>query len=252
MKKTINIFMCMFLASCATSYHDGVSTWQSVPDTDEVLETQVYEKYVFEEDTTRQVESHELISDNHEKIDELNLSMSAIRNVIEPRVQTKTFKDKGQCFARLRYPARYVKTSGEVVSHRYEYLDIPAKYEWVEERVEDEISGETYYKKVRKLVSEARRLKRAVPAHKEVSAKVLRNEKTQLANVLCPEELTRSLVTKIQKKLKRSGYLRGSISGYMNSETEKAVEQYQLAKGLAVGSMTFETLNDLGIYSYSY
>lgn len=262
MMKSLNVLTLLSLVSCATNYHDGVSVWRSNTEADEVLETRLYEKYVVEETPAVQNEmiADSIALDDNVSWNEIKQSSSATRSyndvlkTVYPTAQV--FKDKGECFSNLNYPAKYVTKleKTEIVPASYEYAVIPAQYQWVKEPVKLADSNEYTYQTVKKLVSPEQKVKRVIPAEYAVSVKngaVYEEAKTEVGSVLCGNQMTPDLVSKLQKALAKLGYGTNDISGYLNSQTLDALQSYQAANGLATGGMTLETLNALGIYSYS-
>ena len=51
----------------------------------------------------------------------------------------------------------------------------------------------------------------------------------------------------IQKALKNAGYDPGPVDGSLGGKTVQAIKSYQRRKGLAVGGLTLETLETLGL-----
>ena len=73
---------------------------------------------------------------------------------------------------------------------------------------------------------------------------------TQWKEVVCDNHITKGLIFDLQTVLTEetqvSGF-KGEIDGEMNPETRTALVNYQKVKGLPVGQLDFETLNELGI-----
>lgn len=65
--------------------------------------------------------------------------------------------------------------------------------------------------------------------------------------VLCLSHLTPETVRHIQHALKQTYHYHGALDGVFGPQTRRAVASYQHAKGLAVDSMTLETLRSLGL-----
>jgi hypothetical protein len=65
--------------------------------------------------------------------------------------------------------------------------------------------------------------------------------------VSCQLNATPEMIRQIQHALKQTYYYHGALDGIYGPQTRRAVASYQLAKGLAVGGMTVETLRSLGL-----
>lgn len=65
--------------------------------------------------------------------------------------------------------------------------------------------------------------------------------------VLCETNLSPDVIRRIQEALSQRGYDVGAPNGELNQETVSAVKSYQRVNGLAVGGLTYETLESLGI-----
>ena len=297
MKKMISLVFSILLTACASNYNNGVTTWSEERyEQPELLETQQYEKYVVEEKeaplyVTEVVEVEEpayvavssatpsspavntatdstqfvTVADNTpvRVVDEVRLYSSATRpaELVVPATSTnlpsKVIVDNGKCFARLRYPAKYVSKvlKEEVAPQTYEYVTLPAEYRWTQKLVTNSVTGESEYKTVKQLVKPAQKVKRVVPAQyaiKKAGGSVYQEAQTKLSRVVCEENLTTDLVTKIQSSLSKAGYNAGPTSGYMNARTLDALQKFQLEKGLPTGGVTLDTLSMLGVYSYNF
>ncbi len=67
---------------------------------------------------------------------------------------------------------------------------------------------------------------------------------------LCKKDRSKEIITKLQRSLYGSGYLKGgasSINGTWNKNTLNAVRAYQKANGLAYGQLSIEVLESLGV-----
>jgi hypothetical protein len=65
--------------------------------------------------------------------------------------------------------------------------------------------------------------------------------------VSCQLNATPEMIRQIQHALKQAYYYHGPLDGINGPQTRRAVTSYQHAKGLAVGGITFETLQSLGL-----
>jgi peptidoglycan hydrolase-like protein with peptidoglycan-binding domain len=65
--------------------------------------------------------------------------------------------------------------------------------------------------------------------------------------IMCETNITSDVVVRIQRALLNAGHSPGPIDGVIGKQTMTAVRKYQKAKSLAVGNLTYETLNSLGV-----
>ena len=68
--------------------------------------------------------------------------------------------------------------------------------------------------------------------------------------VSCQPTVTPERVRQLQRALKEAYYYHGPLDGIYGPQTRRAVTSYQRAMGLAVGDITFETLQSLGLQIY--
>lgn len=133
-------------------------------------------------------------------------------------------------------PAEYqtVKKQRLVEPATTRELTIPAAYETV---------------KVRKLVSPPEEKRFEVPAEYGTVTKRKQVSDSRLVwkPVLCQTNISGSVVTDLQRALKRSGHDPGPIDGVVGHQTLQAVNAFQKAKGMASGGLTMETLRALNV-----
>lgn len=70
---------------------------------------------------------------------------------------------------------------------------------------------------------------------------------TEWKEVLCENQITPSIVTKIQEELYSRGYYSSSISGKYENTTRNALIDFQKANALPIGQLDFESLDALGV-----
>ena len=124
---------------------------------------------------------------------------------------------------------RKVKTPASIKE-----VEIPAEYKMV---------------KVRKLVSAPTKKRIEIPAVVESVPKKVKvaEERREWRSVLCETNMTKEILTGLQKALKAAGYNPGPIDGSIGAQTMRAVDDYQRAKGLERGGLTLSTLESLGV-----
>lgn len=95
--------------------------------------------------------------------------------------------------------------------------------------------------------------KAAVDAHGVVT--VARHVQERSGEVMwlpvsCQPTVTPAMVRQIQRALQEAYYYHGPLDGVYGPQTRRAVTSYQRTMGLAVGDITFETLQLLGLQIY--
>jgi outer membrane murein-binding lipoprotein Lpp len=104
--------------------------------------------------------------------------------------------------------------------------------------------------KVRKLVTPASERRITIPAKYET---VTRSEKISEGEVkwmpvLCQVNMTRAKIREIQSALAKAGYYKGPIDGIVGTQTTRALQKFQTAKGLtATTYLTVESIKALGV-----
>ncbi len=103
--------------------------------------------------------------------------------------------------------------------------------------------------KVRKLVSPATEKLIPIPAKSQAVSKRVKvaDGRLEWQPVLCETNISKDLVTQIQRSLKTAGYQPGPIDGILGAQTMAAVGSFQKNKGLARGGLTLKTLEKLGV-----
>ncbi|MEE9447103.1 MAG: peptidoglycan-binding domain-containing protein [Arenicellales bacterium] len=124
---------------------------------------------------------------------------------------------------------RVVKTPAS-----FNTVNIPAEYKVVE---------------IEKLVSPATEKRIKVPAITQSISKQVKVSDSRLEwrRVLCETNMTKGVVTNIQKALTREGYDVGPADGVIGGATLRAVESYQIKHSLDRGGLTYETLDALKV-----
>lgn len=68
-----------------------------------------------------------------------------------------------------------------------------------------------------------------------------------MRRALCDADITQDLIFSLQTQLHQRGYQTGAIDGLLGERTLQALRDYQVDTGLAVGAVTVESLEHLGI-----
>lgn len=152
------------------------------------------------------------------------------------------------------------KPKGEWTGNQVCLKEIPAKYKTFQKRVVKSpatIEKKTIpavYKtiKVNKLISKAAEKRTKVPAEYKTVSKRLKvgDERLEWRQVLCETNMNKSIIAQLQKSLKNAGFNPGPADGILGRGTLRAVDNYQLDRGLPRGGLTLKTLSSLGIEHY--
>lgn len=137
------------------------------------------------------------------------------------------------------------------------YIDKSAEFEIVEKRVIKtpasfktvEVPPEFDTVRVEKLVSAAQEKRIKVPAVTETISKQIKvaDSRLEWRRVLCETNMSKDIVTNIQKALTTEGFDVGPADGVIGGATLRAIETYQMKKGLDRGGITYETLDALKV-----
>jgi hypothetical protein len=79
---------------------------------------------------------------------------------------------------------------------------------------------------------------------------ILQKEHKNIRSIICPQNVNRSIITKLEEKLKELEYYENDITGQMNKSLMRAMNSYQIDNDLAISEqefITFELLEHLGI-----
>lgn len=165
----------------------------------------------------------------------------------------------GEIMCLVEVPAVYKTISRKVIDQPagVEKVEVPAKYETVKKQVlvkkasyqKIEIPAEFKTVKVKKLIKPEEHQKIEIPAKYEtVSLRTKLSEgRMDWLPILCETNMTRDVVLSLQDALNKAGYDIGQPDGQLGPMTVKALNRYQKDKGLAVGSLTLESLEALGV-----
>jgi len=134
----------------------------------------------------------------------------------------------------------------------------PPKYRTVTRRIvktpasSKKVTTPAKYKtvKVRKLVTPASERRITIPAKYQTvtSRQKVSEGEVKWMPVLCQVNMTHSKIREIQKALKKAGHYRGPIDGVVGTQTTRALQKYQKAKGLTSTSyLTVEAIKALGV-----
>lgn len=135
-------------------------------------------------------------------------------------------------------PAKFKTVTRNVVKTpaTTKIVEIPAEYKTV---------------KVSKLISPAQEKRISIPAQKQMVTKRIKvgDERMEWRQVLCETNMTKGIMTDIQRALQKAGYNPGPIDGVVGSATLRAIDEFQQKNGLERGGLTLDTLKALGVQS---
>ncbi len=167
----------------------------------------------------------------------------------------------GEILCRVMVPAktRTVRHTRMVEPPRTERRVIPAKYKIVSRQVvsipprveETQVPAEYLDIPVSVLISpESTRVETIAATYRTVEKKVLiASGGLQWAEVLCETNTTRAQIAAIQRGLTAAGYPTAA-DGVYGPQTQRSMEGFQRANGLAAGYMTVETVRALNLDPY--
>lgn len=138
-------------------------------------------------------------------------------------------------------------------------MEIPAEYKTVRKKVmvkppttrKIEIPAAYETVKVKKMVSPPKEVRIPIPAEYQTVTKTekIAESKMEWRRVLCETNMSRKTIMEVQRALLQAGHSPGPIDGVIGPKTNSAIKSYQREKGLAVGQLTYETLEKLGIFA---
>lgn len=134
-------------------------------------------------------------------------------------------------------PAEYVTLSKRIMVEpaRVVEREIPAEYKTVKKRV---------------LINPAKTEEILIPAeYKTVQEKQLLKEGGEIkwVEILCPDNISTTLIRQLQLALYAKGYKPGVIDGYVSQQTKVALYNFQKEEGLPLGNLNKDTMLALGL-----
>lgn len=201
---------------------------------------------------------YEVVAPQYQQVAEEIIAKPAYR-VIRSEGSARTFSSMGEALRLDEVPAKYETVSKQAVqeSASVKETSIAAKTMLLKKQVleqdaqviEHEVPAVYETVRVKKLVNAARQEKKVLPAeYAEVTVfEKIADADVRWENVLCNDQRHGNTIEALQRALQAKGYKVGSIDGAMGPTTQKAVEKFQRDHNLAVGGVTQETLQALGI-----
>lgn len=165
----------------------------------------------------------------------------------------------GEIMCLVEVPAEYKTVTKKmlVTPERTEKVMHPAVYKEVGKYVIVEqpkikiktIPAEYKTVKVKKIVRPAQETKVPVPAEYQAIEQQVKiaDSYMEWRRILCETNSTPDVIRRLQGALVAAGYNPGEIDGLVGGATLRAVKRYQRDNNLAVGQLTIETLEKLGV-----
>lgn len=171
----------------------------------------------------------------------------------------KINEETGEIVHLVMVPAQYRSIEKQFLKSPAQYQKVidPAEFEVVRKRVVD-VPEHTITERV-PAVYKTVKVQRIVEPEEEIREPIEAEykdfgyrEKTQDARlewrmIPCAKELNKERIYKVQRALRALEYDTGGVDGVLGTYTQKAINDYQKAKGLATSRLSIETLEALGI-----
>jgi len=148
---------------------------------------------------------------------------------------------------------RIDNATGEVMC----MVHVPPKYKTVKKRIMvspariEEINKPAVYKtiKYKKMILPPQKQVVPIPARYKTITKKVKIAEGQMTwkRTMCETNIDRNLVLKIQRFLRKDRYNPGPVDGILGRQTRRALKSFQRDKGLAIGSITYQTLEFMNI-----
>jgi len=136
-------------------------------------------------------------------------------------------------------------------------IHVPPTYKTVKKRIMvspariEEINKPAVYKtiKYKKMIHPPQKQVVPIPAqYKTITKKVKITEGHMMwKRTMCETNIDSNLVLKIQRYLRKDRYNPGPVDGILGRQTRRALKSFQRDKGLAIGSITYQTLEYMNI-----
>lgn len=153
--------------------------------------------------------------------------------------------------------ARCVADNGQPVRDVFCLVSTPPRFETVRTQClvkpasvrEVTIPAEYQTVRVQKCVKPAQSRKVCIPAEYQTVEKRVKVGEGYMEwqKVLCEVNTTTETINQIEGALAAAGFNPGPADGVFTDQTETALKEYQKEEGLAVGGLTYETLDHMGI-----
>ena len=165
----------------------------------------------------------------------------------------------GEIMCLVAVPATYKTVKKKILKSEAtsRKIQIPAQYKTVKRKVlispaavkKTTIPAEYKTVRVKKMITPPKEKRIAIPAEYETITltEQVSDGKLVWRRVLCETNMGKDIILRLQRALKENGHDPVFIDGVIGWRTMKALKAYQTEKGLAVGKITYKTLESLGL-----
>ena len=196
---------------------------------------------------TKTIEIKKLLTDSQVKNTPVDaVYISAEKTELEKEAQFAWYSTKNKIDDKLHFSGQQVcliEEPAETIEVTKMVLDTPAK-------VDSEVVPATSEMiETQELVAEAKVIKTPVEAEYKTIAKKKKvtDERVGWKRILCQTNMSKEIITTLQKRLNDKGYDAGEPDGLMGRGTRNALDKFQRESNLATGGITYETLDALDI-----
>lgn len=197
-------------------------------------------KYGWTEEKILVKEAHTTWKKGRGPIEKVDHSTGEIMCLVEVPASYRTVKRRtllsGPSTREVETPAEYktVKKQVMVKPPTRRTVKIPAEYKTM---------------KVRTLISPAKQRTVEVPASYQAVTKTVKTSEGEMEwrRILCETNVNRDVIRKVQTSLSSQGLDPGPVDGQIGPRTTRAIQSFQRKNNLAVGGLTYETMERLNI-----
>ncbi len=240
---------------------------------EEVLVSEEWEELIVVPTTYKVVEEQVIVKEASTKLVKLPAEYETVEEkiVIQPAYTTwkkgrgpieKLNEATGEimCLVEVPEESKIVEKTVLVKPERTEEVTIPAEYKTISKQVVD-VAAHTktvlhpaVYEtlSVEKMVKAPEEIKQTVPAQfKDIEQTVkISDADMEWREILCETNTTTDVVSELQRSLDAKGFNPGPIDGVYGWRTMNAVKEYQKVNELAIGQLTIQTLQHLGVANW--
>jgi hypothetical protein len=171
----------------------------------------------------------------------------------------KVDNSTGEIMCLVEVPAAYntVKKKVMVNAPTTKELAVPGEYKTIKKRVmvkppserKIQIPAEYTTVKVRKIVTPVQEKRIVIPAEYQTVTRTEMATEGHMdwRSILCETNVSPEIISQVQHHLSRNGFNPGNNDGVYGPRTDSAIKSYQRKNNLAVGGLTHETLERMGI-----
>ncbi len=176
-------------------------------------------------------------------------------------LDTRTDNSTGEIMCLVEVPASYKTVTRRVIATpaQVKEVTVPAQYKTITRTVVDrpastrEVTIPAKYQTVRvqKIATPGKASRTVIPAKYDTVSKRMKvtDERLEWREVLCDVNMTRTLVSELQRALHKAGYFDSPVDGIYAQLTQRGVNRFARAKGLPVGRnyIALEVADALGV-----